>query len=290
MNIFSVDVEDGISIAMRDAFNKNIPQTYRVVKNTLKILDILDEKNHKGTFFVLGQVAEVFPNLIREIDNRGHEVGIHGYDHWQFFKLTPKKAFNEISRAKKVVEDLLGNKVYGHRAPAFSITPQTKWGLDVVAEAGFVYDSSIMPCKVNRYGWPEFSKEIVSIETQKGNSIIEVPLSVDRFLGRNVPVCGGGYLRLFPHFVTKNSFNRIAAKRPVNVYIHPYELDTDKYPDYYFDELRNCSLKKRLSMQSFWVNRSTVQGKIESLLQNHKFDLLINIVNSKKNQLKKIHV
>ena len=145
-----------------------------------------------------------------------------------------------------------------------------------------------MPCKLNRYGWPGFSKDIVRIETEKGNSLIEVPMTTDSFFGKDFPTCGGGYLRLFPYFLTQNSFNRISAKRPVNVYMHPYELDIEKYPDYYFEELKKCNLKKRLLMKSFWINRSTVYNKIDNLLKTSQFDLMINIVNDMKTDVKLI--
>lgn len=290
MNSFTVDVEDGVSIAMRDAFGKVAPQTKRVETNTYKILDLLEKKNVKGTFFVLGQVAEFFPQLVKDIGGRGHELGVHGYDHWQFFKMSPQKAFLEVSRAKKLIEDVSGQKVYGHRAPAFSITPETKWGLDVICEAGFTYDSSIMPCKIGRYGWNGFSKDIVNIETKNGNSIIEVPMTIDSFMGKNFPVCGGSYLRLLPEFITRKSFNRIKKIRPVNIYIHPYELDIEKYPDYYFDELNKCNFKKRLFMKSFWINRSTVYNKIENIIKADEFDLLINIVNDLKTDAKLVKI
>lgn len=287
---FTVDVEDGVSIAMRDAFGKIVPQTNRVEKNTFKILDLLDNNGVKGTFFILGQVAESFPELVYEIGLRGHEIGVHGYDHWQFYKISPQKAFDEISRAKHLIEDVSGQKVYGHRAPSFSIMPETKWGLDIVAEAGFTYDSSIMPCKMKGYGWPGFPKEIVKIETTNCNSLIEIPMTTDSFFGKDFPVCGGGYLRLFPEFVTRYSFNRISAIRPVNIYIHPYELDIEKYPDYYFEELNKCSFIKRLKMKSYWMNRGTVYNKIENLLKSNQFEPLINIVNDNKNDIKLIKV
>src|SRR5690625_2741876 len=142
---FTVDIEDGVSIAMRDAFSVESEQTTRVVGLTQKILGLLDNYNTKGTFFVLGQVAEKFPEIVREIAEEGHELGVHGYNHLQFFRMTQEQAFEELDRAKKLIEDISGCEVFGHRAPAFSITPETEWGLDVIAEVGFTYDSSIMP-------------------------------------------------------------------------------------------------------------------------------------------------
>jgi len=268
---FSLDVEDGVSLAMFHDFGVPCKQTNRVVIYTNQILDLLDEHNVKGTFFVLGQVAVEFPELVKEIDKRGHELGVHGFNHYQFFKMSEDQAFEEISRAKKLIEDITGQQIQGHRAPAFSITPETKWGLDMIAKAGFTYDSSIMPIKGRRYGWPGFNQDIKRIRLSSGNELIEVPLSVTSLLGRKIPVGGGGYLRLFPYSFTKWSFNRISVDRPPILYMHPYELDTERYPDYYFEQLNNLSVKKRLRMKSMWWNRSTVYSKLDKLLGEFNF-------------------
>lgn len=281
-SVFSVDVEDGISIAMRDAFGKKIPQTERVVSNTILVLELLAKHNVRGTFFTLGQVAEMFPDLIKRIANGGHELAVHGYDHWQFFKMTPQTAFEELTRAKKLIEDLTGEQVFGHRAPAFSIFPETKWGLDIIAEAGFTYDSSIMPCKTGRYGWVGFPKDIVKVETLKGNKLIEVPMTVDMVFNKEIPMCGGGYLRLFPKWLTQRSFDRVVKQRPVIVYMHPYEVDREKYPDFYFDELKASPLMKNLKMRSFWVNRNSVYDKLESLLMKKKFVTMLDLIQEQK--------
>lgn len=275
---FSVDVEDGISIAMRDAFSKESPQTDRVVHLTEKILRLLNQHDVKATFFVLGVVAEKFPNLVKKISNEGHEVGVHGYNHLQFFRMDRDIAFRELSSAKKRIEDITGDKVYGHRAPAFSITPETKWGLDVIAEAGFKYDSSIMPINGKRYGWPGFTKDICRINTSSGQQLIEVPMSTISLIGRELPVCGGGYLRLFPEWFTQRAFRRIVSERPAIVYMHPYELDTERYPDYYFKELKKTSFLKRYKMKSMWVNRKSVYSKLSALLVNYEFEPMIDII------------
>lgn len=284
-SIFTVDVEDGVSIAMRDAFSVQSEQTKRVIELTKKILDLLDKHEVTGTFFILGQVAEKFPGLVKQISEGGHELGVHGYDHLQFFRMTRDEAFEEISRAKKLIEDLSGKEVFGHRAPAFSITPETQWGLDVIAQAGFTYDSSIMPINGIRYGWPDFSREIIKIKTTLGFEITEVPMSTYKILGWQLPVCGGGYLRLFPAWFTKKIFERIAKNRPAIIYLHPYELDTERYPDYYFNELENTNFLNRNKMKSMWINRKTVYPKIDSLLENYTFDSMINVVREKENQM-----
>jgi len=267
---FTVDVEDGVSIAMRDVFSKEVQQTDRVVTYTTQVLELLGKYNVKGTFFTLGEVGERFPGLVKKIANLGHEIGVHGYHHLQFFRMSPEKAYQEISSAKKLLEDLTGTEVTGHRAPAFSITPETEWGLDVISKAGFIYDSSIMPVQGKRYGWPGFPKGITKIATQNGE-LIEVPMSVGSILGKEVPACGGGYLRLFPFWLTKIMIDKIIDNRPAIVYMHPYELDTFPYPDYYLNELKKTGLVTQFKMRSMWINRKTINRKLENLLKRHSF-------------------
>lgn len=280
---FTVDVEDGISLAMIHDFGVDCSQTTRVVTHTRRILELLDEYDTRGTFFILGKVAEDFPELITEIANGGHELGVHGYHHYPFFKMSREEALEEISSAKKLIEDISGEEVLGHRAPRFSITPETKWGLDVIVEAGFQYDSSIMPIKAKRYGWPGFTKEINEISTPLGHKLIEVPLSTMSVLGKEIPVCGGGYLRLFPYLFTKKSFEKIGKERPVITYLHPYEMDTERYPEYYFDELDKAGFLKRNKMKSMWWNRRTVFSKLKTLLKNYDFGMLRDIIADKIN-------
>lgn len=283
---FTVDVEDGVSIAMRDVFSKKTEQTDRVVTYTTQVLELLEKHNVIGTFFMLGEVGERFPELAKKIANEGHEIGVHGYHHLQFFRMTPEKAYEELSSAKKLLEDLTGTEVTGHRAPAFSITPETEWGLEVIAKAGFSYDSSIMPVKGKRYGWPGFSKEIATISTKEGE-IAEVPMSVGSIYGKELPVCGGGYLRLFPYWFTKKMMEQISRERPAVVYMHPYELDTQRYPDYYFDELNKVGFLKQLKMRSMWVNRKTVYHKLDKLLEQYSFVPMKQLVQEYENTKKR---
>jgi len=263
---FTVDVEDGVSIAMRDAFGVNIAPTERVVRYTDKLLAVFSEMDTKGTFFILGIIAEHFPDLIQRIADEGHELGVHGYDHLLFSKTTPDVAYQEVDGAKKLIEDISGQKVYGHRAPAFSVNTETSWAFDLLARCGFTYDSSVMPCKGLHYGWPGFHKQISRIQTSKGNQIIEVPMSTVKIMGRDVPACGGSYLRLVPYFLTKRFFSAIRKENHPIIYIHPYELDTDRYPDYFYEELQQASWKTNIGLRANWMRRSTVKNKIKRLM------------------------
>jgi len=281
---FTVDVEDGITIAMRDVFNKNVPQTDRVLRCTHAILDLLHQHKVKGTFFTLGMVAKDFPELIIRIVNEGHELAVHGFNHLQFHKMSPAKAREELSAAKMLLEDISGIEVKGHRAPAFSIHPATSWAFDILAECGFTYDSSIMPLSGFHYGWPGFSTDINLVRTKQGNEIIEVPLPVMKILGKNVPFSGGSYLRLFPISLVENGFKKQIENGPSVLYMHPYEVDDVRYPNYYFEALKNVSLLKQLKMRSYWVGRKAMLSKLDRLLSKFHFATLSEILESEKKE------
>lgn len=279
---FTVDVEDGISIAMRDAFGVDLNPTDRVVKHTEKILEIFSDQKAKGTFFTLGIIAEHYPDLVKKIGNEGHELAVHGYNHLLFTKMTKERAYQELDRAKKLIEDISGKKVYGHRAPAFSVNENTSWAFDVIADCGFLYDSSVMPCKGPRYGWPGFANEIVKIDISGGKSLIEVPMSTATVLGRKVPACGGSYLRLLPYALTKKFFSSIQDRTHPIVYIHPYELDTARYPDFFFEKLKKTTLRTNLSLRSNWIKRKTVEQKFRKLMDISGSKSLIDIIFEKE--------
>lgn len=280
----TIDIEDGINISMRDNFSIDMPPTNRVVRNTMILLELFSRYQVKGTFFVLGEVAREFPELVKNISQEGHEVGVHGYSHKQFFKLSYQEAKREIIETKVLLEDLTGKAINGHRAPAFSILPSTSWVLEILADLGIKYDSSIVPAATSRYGWNNFPREIIEIDLKNHRSIIEAPIAVTNILWRSVPVCGGGYLRLFPYWYTKFSMKKILRIRPSMVYLHPYEIDTMRYPEYYFEAMKSASFNKQFRVRSFWVNRKTVYPKLENLLKSFSFKPLIDIIQDRTAQ------
>ncbi|MBN1185289.1 MAG: polysaccharide deacetylase family protein [Bacteroidales bacterium] len=281
---FTIDVEDGINIAMRDHFGVHIPPTDRVVTNTNRLLQLLNDNNVKATFFILGQIATHYPGLVKNIQKEGHELGVHGYDHIQLFKLTPEAAKNDLLKAKQCVEDIIGESVKGFRAPAFSVIPTTVWALDILAEAGFTYDSSIVPGNALRYGWPYFPDKIQKLVLPNESIIIEAPLPVVSFLWWSLPVCGGGYLRTFPYWFNSRALRTVIKKGPAMVYMHPYEIDTDRYPEYFYDALKKAPLKTRLRLKSIRFNKETVLNKLERLFQDYSFDRLDNIIDNYINE------
>lgn len=287
---FTIDVECGINISMRDYFNRQMPPTERVVSNTHAIMRLLYKHQTRATFFVLGDVAKNYPSLIKDMVTDGHEVAVHSYDHHQLFKLTPDEAYADTKLAKEAIENIIGKKTFGYRAPAFSVMPKTSWALSMLAELGFEYDSSIMPAKTGRYGWPGFPNAITYIDLQNEKSIVEFPLSVAQLFGKLIPACGGGYLRLFPYWITAKTFAAINQSQPVNVYMHPYEIDTIKYPDYYLEAMKSLPFVKKLKLKTYRINKGTVLDKLDMLLNNFSFDSMKNIIDShkKENKIKQI--
>ena len=283
LSALTVDIEDYWSILSRD--HLMIPDaepTEAVVRNTEWFLEVLGRNNTKATFFILGEVARAFPSLIARIHHCGHEIGVHGFSHKQVFKLDQNQFRKEVDDCKKLLEDIISSPVYGHRAPAFSIMPDTKWALEILAEAGFEYDSSIFPISTRRYGWPGFSRDICTVQVSEEKNIIEVPLTTLNMFGKALPVAGGGYLRHFPYWVTKKAITVIQRKRPVIVYMHPYEIEkADTVLD--TSRLNHDGSRKVRRMHSLQLrNRHTVKRKLLRLLQDFEFTNLHQLI--KRNQ------
>lgn len=231
-NVFTVDVEDFYQVS---AFEKFIPRDswrdypQRILESLPKILDLTDEFHVHGTFFILGWQAENHPDLVRKIADAGHEIGFHSFSHSLIYEMTPDAFRDELRRGKKLLEDLVGRKVEAFRAPSFSITKKSLWALDILAEEGFRFDSSIFPIYHDRYGIPDAPREIHSRETDHGQ-IWEFPPSAAALGAVNFPVSGGGYFRLYPYALTRHFLRRINRKenRPFIFYVHPWEVDPEQ--------------------------------------------------------------
>jgi len=274
----TIDVEDGINIAMLDSFNIKMAPTKRVLVNVETILNLFQIHNIRATFFILGEVAEAFPHLAKRIESSGHEIGIHGFHHDQVFRLTPQLFKSEILRAKDLIENQLGHNVFGFRAPAFSINLKTSWAFSILEECGFKYDSSVFPSISPRYGWNGFSKDICRLKFGDSASLIEAPLSVIKFMGINLPVCGGGYLRYLPYNFTKLAFRSIIKERPAIVYLHPYELDVIKYPEYFYRARANAHYKQKLLLMFYRYKKDTVKTKMENMISEFAFSTLYEVI------------
>ena len=227
--ILSVDVEDYFHVeAFSDIVNRSRWDSYpsRVVDNTHRLLDLFDTWNVKSTCFVLGWVAEKYPHLVKQIVERGHELACHSYWHRLIFKLTPEEFKEDTLRAKQVIEQAGGVQVKGYRAPSFSIIAKSRWALDVLAECGFQYDSSIFPVRHDTYGVPNAPRQPFLLQTKSG-PIVECPMTTFKMpFGPNLPVGGGGYLRLFPMPVTSMGVGRAQNQGLTLItYLHPWEVD-----------------------------------------------------------------
>lgn len=283
INALTIDVEDGWSIFSRNWLDKPIPVTEAVVKDTEWLLNFLEERNVKATFFVLGDVAKKFPLLISHIAAGGHEIGVHGLSHKQIFKLTRQEFRSEVADVKKLLEDIISSSVNGYRAPAFSIMPKTSWALEVLAEEGFVYDSSIVPCNNSRYGWPGFSRDICRIDLHDGQSIIEVPMTVVNLpiIGKGF-LTGGGYIRHFPYCISSLMIKLIQKHRPAVVYMHPYEFGKDSYP-LSFSHLSKEKKERALRHLKFAArNRKHMPCKLRKLLSEFNFSTIGQLIETAK--------
>jgi polysaccharide deacetylase family protein (PEP-CTERM system associated) len=233
LDAFTIDVEEHFQVS---AFEGSVRREdwdshpSRVEANTERLLDFLDEAQVKGTFFVLGWIAERRPHLLRSIAERGHELACHGYSHRLIYTQTPDQFREETLRAKRLIEDAGASPVEGYRAASFSVTARSLWATDVLAETGFVYDSSLYPIVHDRYGIPGAPRHPYILKTASGARLVEIPPSTVRIGGAVLPVAGGGYLRLYPLRLTRWAMRRIHEQDawPVVIYVHPWELDPDQ--------------------------------------------------------------
>jgi len=257
--IFSIDVEDWC----QSVLDPNNPVTDRVNDNTLRLLDLLEQYQHKATFFILGNVAKKHPELIRKISDAGHEVASHGYHHQAIFDLTPVQVKEDVSSSVKLLEDISGKKVIGYRAPDFSIREYLfEWYCEALAENGLRYDSSLFPMKVIKYGIEnEYSLKIFN-----KYHVNEHYLSYMKVGKYKIPFFGGGYFRLTPYTITKMLTKNLDNNRAV-FYMHPYEIDTQELAAMK-KEHGHIPLKWRLSQ---FVGRNTVEKKLHRIMKDFEF-------------------
>lgn len=270
-NLFTVDVEDYPALFFRDLLGQEAPVSERVVESTRRILDLLESTNTSATFFCLGSVALRHPHLIREIRDRGGEIASHGMHHIPFHGLNLEQIREDLTSAKSVLEDILGEPVPGFRAPQFSVSLDRPEVLECIVEAGYTYDSSIFPFSGRRYGSAVSPRCPYQIKTSSG-TLSEYPLATLTLFGRRFPIGGGGYLRHFPYklnYLGLRSLNREGIM--ATVYLHPYECDITAV-EYSRDDL---TLIKRLRVSLFNIHqyhgRAGMPDKITALLTDFKF-------------------
>ncbi|MEE8488329.1 MAG: DUF3473 domain-containing protein, partial [Gemmatimonadota bacterium] len=223
-NILTFDVEDW----HQSTLDHDLPITGRVRDNTMRIMDMLAPAGIRATFFVLGLVAEKFPDLVRAIGVAGHEVATHGHSHRPVYEMTPDQFRADLRRSIVLIEQEAGERVVGYRAPDFSIPANTLWALEILAEEGMRYDSSLFPFRGPRYGIDAPFTLPWRVRC-KAAGLVEFPLTTTQYLGRRFPAGGGGYFRLLPYAHTRRAIvgmNLVGS--PATAYFHPYEIDAEE--------------------------------------------------------------
>ncbi len=272
MNALTIDVEEYFNVSNFEGYIPRSRWCYvpmRIEESTLKILELLSVHGVRATFFVLGWVAERLSSLIREIRSAGHEIASHGYDHRLAYEMNPEEFRKDIQRSKAIIEDITGEPVHGYRATSYSLIRSNISYLRILAEEGFLYDSSVFPVHHDRYGIPEWFR-FPAMVSEGGCNIYEVPPSTFNILGYNLPIAGGGYLRLFPIQFLSYCLRKInnVENRPAVVYFHPWELDPDQ-------PRIKLSLSKGFR---HYNNLHKTENKISYLLKRFTFGRVIDII------------
>jgi len=224
--IMTVDVEDYFQVSAFDGVVDRADwhgYPSRVEANTERLLSLFEVNQVQATFFVLGWIAECYPQLVRTIARAGHEVASHGFLHQRVSTLSRAAFRQDVDRSKKLLEDICGSQILGYRAPSFSIRSENAWAYDTLFEVGYRYSSSVYPISHDHYGSPEAPRKVF----ETGSGVLEVPLSTLRLCGRNYPISGGGFFRLYPLWLSMWALRSYEAEGagPYLFYVHPWELD-----------------------------------------------------------------
>ncbi len=263
----TIDVEDWYHSSL-DLFKDSSVQhgakpEPSVVDNTLKTLNLLSKTTNKATFFVLGTVAEHYPDIVKEILNSGHEVATHGYSHRLVYDMMPEEFEDDLKVALEYLNKAGCDQILGYRAPYWSITKRSLWALKILSKLGLKYDSSIFPIRRGLYGIPDAPTRAYKISEE----LWEFPPATIKFLWINVPIAGGGYLRMVPYPIVASAIRRSIGQQLRIFYFHPYELDpTDVHLKHKV---------KSVSSAAYWlqqvVGRRSNPDKLRRLLHEFKF-------------------
>lgn len=272
MNILTFDIEEWF---LEKVHHGGRAFRYQQFDETFyKVLDELDRHNYKATFFCVGKLAVEFPQVVREIVLRGHEVGCHSNEHTWLNKMTEKQLMNDTQDAIKALEDVIGQKVVSYRAPAFSITKDNKWAVNVLAECGIENDASIFPTNRDFGGYKGFTQDTPCVISYQGSSLKEYPICLTNIWGKLLAYSGGGYFRLLPYGMIKRTMNR----RDYNIcYFHLNDLISQRLPfkskaeyEEYFKE--PGTFKNRLVRYvKSNIGNSDGYGKLVKLLKDFQF-------------------
>lgn len=265
-NAMSVDVEEHFQVG---AFETTIRREdwprwdSRVVRNTERALQLFADKGVSATFFTLGWVAEREPALIRRIVENGHEIANHGYAHDRVHTFTPESFRADIRKARALIEDAAGAEVKGYRAPSFSIGSGNRWALEVLAEEGYAYSSSVAPIRHDHYGWPEAPR--FPHTPVAGSDMVEVPVTTVEYAGRRMACGGGGFFRLLPYGLSEWAIDRVnrVEGRATVFYFHPWEIDPEQ------PVVPGAPLRSRIR---HYTNLDVMEAKLARLLDRFRWD------------------
>jgi polysaccharide deacetylase family protein (PEP-CTERM system associated) len=264
INALTIDVEDYYHVeAFQAVIRREDWERYerRVHNSTLKILDLLARHEITATFFILGWVAERTPSIVKEIQAAGHDIGSHGYAHQIIYKQTPEEFATDLRRSLEIIEGITGRKVLGFRAPSFSLTKRSLWAIEIMQSFGLAYDSSVFPILHDIYGIPDAPRHPYQI----AEGFWEFPMTTVQVLGKNIPVGGGGYLRMFPYWLTRWGIRKAnSGGQPAIVYLHPWELDPE-HP-----RIKTSPLNQF----RHYVNLTKTEARLTALCKDFKFTSL----------------
>ena len=268
LNALTVDFEDWYQ-GLEIPHDRWADYEDRLPDSGRRLLALFAEANVRATFFLLGAVAERHPELVREIAAAGHEIATHGWSHTLVYQMTPETFREELVRSIHLLETLTGQRILGHRAPFFSITRRSLWALDILSHEGLRYDSSIFPVLNYRYGIEDAPRWPYPVNPGNGG-LIEFPISTWRILGRNLPVAGGAYFRIFPYALTRAALRSINREgKPAVFYIHPWEVDPD-HP--------RIPLPRRIAATHYFNLKATA-GRLRRLLEEFRFASMKEVLN-----------
>ncbi len=273
-NVLAIDLEDWHQLVHRRMTGELIDQEPRVFAQLDFLLELFAEHNVRATFFVLGMLAERYPELVKRVAYGGHEVASHGYAHVIVHRATPAQFREDTKRSKRLLEDITGHTVCGYRAAEFSIRQNSLWALEMLRDLGFSYDASILPIRRHRYGVSGFNRGPHRYGLPHGDHIVELPLSAVEWAGARLPIGGGGYFRVLPARVIHSAVRRLnAVGLPLITCFHPYEFDPEPLDVRRTVAARTLPQRARAQLFNFRQNmgRRTMRAKLASLLQNFRF-------------------
>ncbi len=265
MNILGIDFEDWFHPQLVQKYLTGKNMEPMIARGIDKIIDLLRVNDKYATFFVVGEILEHTPEIIDKIIENGHEIGFHTMYHTRLDSPGFREEFpDELKRFAK----LTGNRSKGFRAPTFSLNYESRWAIDLLAEHGYTYDSSIMPVKTSMYGFSDaeikpykISNEL--IRNDPSGKILEFPLLVGKFLGKKIPTAGGFYIRFLPMNVIKKSIQEYEKKNiPASFYIHSWELTPEHMP--------KIPMSVKDSFITYYNIKKTF-ARIDHLLKNFDF-------------------